>query len=103
MRRFTDLVSTSLIVPEALSALARERRPLDEADALLASISIDAPADAMRDACEEALSAGPLRGADLWHVASALTIAGPRHRDALTFLTLDGPQRRVAAGLGFAT
>ena len=45
-----------------------------------------------------ALQAGCLRGADLWHVATALYVA-PRAEE-MGFVTLDGPQREVAAVLG---
>ncbi len=46
-----------------------------------------------------ALEAGYLRGTDLWHIATALYIA-PRAEE-IGFITLDGPQREVAAALGF--
>ena len=46
-----------------------------------------------------ALVAGYLRGTDLWHIATALYIA-PR-AEKIGFITLDGPQREVAAALGF--
>jgi hypothetical protein len=49
-----------------------------------------------------ALAAGRLRGADLWHVACALFVAGDRTAD-LVFSTADQEQRRVARALGFAT
>ena len=43
--------------------------------------------------------AGQLRGADLWHVATALYVAG--EADRLCFVTLDQRQRDAAAALGF--
>lgn len=48
---------------------------------------------------EAALRAGNLRGADLWHVASAL-YAAPEP-GAIAFCTLDRRQAKVAAALGF--
>ena len=45
------------------------------------------------------LEAGYLRGADLWHVATALYVA-PNPRD-LSFVTLDSRQQSVAKTLGF--
>lgn len=48
-----------------------------------------------------ALGAGYLRGADVWHVACALYVRADVPE--LEFLTLDGPQRTVAAALGFPT
>jgi hypothetical protein len=47
------------------------------------------------------LSAGYLRGADLWHVATALYLR--TDLPDIDFLTLDQPQRAVAATLGFKT
>lgn len=44
--------------------------------------------------------AGYVRGADAWHLATALYLA-PNPRE-LTFFTLDERQREVAAALGFA-
>jgi len=68
--------SVNLIVPELLATLNREGRPLHEADRLLARIALYSPTESLRPQCEAALAAGPLRGADLWHVAAALAIAG---------------------------
>ena len=45
------------------------------------------------------LASGYLRGADLWHVATAL-YASPRPED-LEFVTLDRRQAAVASGVGF--
>lgn len=46
-----------------------------------------------------ALGAGYLRGADLWHVACALYLAGAIG-STVEFLTLDARQRAVASALG---
>lgn len=94
--------SVNLIVPELLATLKREGRPLQEADRLLARIALYSPTESLRPQCEAALAAGPLRGADLWHVAAALAIAGPQKRSELQFLTFDDQQRGVAGLLGFA-
>ena len=48
---------------------------------------------------ESALRAGNLRGADLWHIATAL-YAAPEPA-AIAFVTLDRRQASVAAALGF--
>lgn len=45
------------------------------------------------------LEAGYVRGADCWHLASALYLA--REPEALIFLTLDMRQLAVARKLGF--
>ena len=100
MRSCDELVSTSLVIAELLAALRRANLPAGSADQLLRRIGRFVPPDDLRVECEEALTVGSLRGADLWHVASALRLAG-RQRKRLTFCTLDDAQRRVAAGLGF--
>ena len=41
------------------------------------------------------------RGADLWHIACALHLDSTAQE--LAFVTLDGPQRKVAAAAGFTT
>ena len=102
LRAQEQLLSATLVVAELLSSLARERRPLDEADRILRRLSLFSPEGAMRAECEEALSVAPLRGADLWHVAAALMLAGKRGRKALTFCTLDVAQGKAARALGFA-
>ena len=48
----------------------------------------------------EALEVGHLRGADLWHVACALFVAGTA-RSEVAFLSRDAAQRTVAKRLGF--
>src|SRR6266545_4300500 len=50
---------------------------------------------------DTALAAGYLRGADLWHVASALYLRADIPE--LEFLTLERAQDQVAAALGFPT
>ena len=45
------------------------------------------------------LETGYLRGADLWHVATALYVS-PQARN-LSFATLDARQSDIAAALGF--
>ena len=48
----------------------------------------------------EVLGAGYVCGADCWHLATALYLAGDRPGE-LSFVTLDHQQRAVAAELGF--
>lgn len=45
------------------------------------------------------LGTGYVRGADCWHLATAIYLAGDPAK--LTFLTLDDQQRTVAESLGF--
>lgn len=55
----------------------------------------------LRGELERVFEAGYVRGADAWHLATALYLA-PDPRE-LTFLTLDDRQRGVAEALGFRT
>jgi predicted nucleic acid-binding protein len=100
MRAHDELVSTTLISAEMLATLRRASLPVTSADQLLRRIERLAPADDLRAECEQALAVGALRGADLWHVATALRLAG-KHKKRLTFCSLDNAQRSVAGGLGF--
>ena len=50
----------------------------------------------------EALAHGYLRGADLWHVAGAMFLAGSA-RAEIAFLSRDVTQKRIARRLGFPT
>ena len=100
LKSHDEVVSTSLLCAEMLASLRREGLPLGCADPVLRRIARFAPPDDLRAECEEALGTGSLRGADLWHVATALRLAG-RYRKSLTFCTLDKDQRAVAVRLGF--
>ena len=53
----------------------------------------------LSDEIKTALGAGYLRGADLWHVATALYAAPDP--GAISFITLNDSQARVAAALNF--
>jgi predicted nucleic acid-binding protein len=98
-----ELVSSSLLVAEFLAAARREGLPLDIAGARLADISLLHPRGSLRAECEEVLSHEALRGADVWHLATALALAGKAPRRSLLFVSLDVPQREVARKLGFRT
>ena len=99
MEEFSTLLSSNLLEAELRSSLSRERRTLDRA--LLAGIEWVLPDRPLTPEFVAVLAAGYLRGADLWHVASALFIAD--EPGSLTFLTLDQRQQAVAEALGFAT
>lgn len=101
LRAQEELLSAAFTVAEFLSALKREGRPMHEGERILKRLALFAPDGPLRSECEEALTAGVLRGADLWHVACALALAGARARKALSFCTLDDAQGRVAGALGF--
>lgn len=96
---FPRLVSSNLLEAEMRSVLAREGREFD-ADRL-ARIRWVMPTRPLSPEIAAALRVGYLRGADLWHIASALYAA--RTMPELVFITLDRRQENIAAGLGFAT
>ncbi|HUO83639.1 MAG TPA: type II toxin-antitoxin system VapC family toxin [Thermoanaerobaculia bacterium] len=95
---FDRLLAASFMEAELRSALHREEVG-DDPEELWEMISWVHPDRRLTDEIIEALSIGHLRGADLWHIATALYI-DPETSD-LTFLTLDQRQRSVAEQLGF--
>lgn len=98
LEQFTHLFSANLLEAELLATLNREKVALDSI--ILDKINWVLPVRALRDEIEMVLSVGFVRGADCWHVASAL-YAADRPSD-LTFLTLDKKQLAVAKALGFS-
>lgn len=94
---FEDLMSSNLLEAELRAVLHRERS--DEDPDLLHAISWIVPDRPLSGEIATVLEAGYVRGADCWHLATALYVAeAPAD---LTFLTLDERQQRVAAALGF--
>jgi predicted nucleic acid-binding protein len=95
------LLSSSFLQAEVYGALARERLEPTLADAALSILAWVLPDRPLANELRRTLAAGPLRGADAWHVACALRVSpDPRQ---LGFATLDRPQRTVATALGFRT
>lgn len=91
-------VSANLLEAEVRAAFSREGRPYD--DNLLTDVDWVYPAHPLSSEMAIALSRGHLRGADLWHVATAMLVtvkSGPTY-----FVTLDARQASVAALLDFA-
>lgn len=97
IRSLSTVSAHPLLEAEVRSACSREHAPVPEKE--LAQISwIEAPVR-LSGEIDRVLAAGYLRGADCWHLATALWLApDPRQ---LTFLTLDVQQRAVAKKLGF--
>ena len=96
---FSRLLSSNLLEAEIRSAFAREGRVYSAN--LVPRITWIYPSRPLSYEIGAVLRVGYLRGADLWHVAAALYhVSDPRE---LTFVTLDGQQRTVAAALGFQT
>ncbi len=97
MRRFAKIYAHALLEAEVRSACVRESVP--PPDERFATISWTQTPLTLSAEIDRVLAAGYLRGADCWHVATALFLApDPRQ---LTFLTLDVRQRAVAKKLGF--
>ncbi len=97
IRSFAAISAHPLLDAEVRSACAREGVGIPTVElAQIAWVEAQRPLSAEID---RVLAAGYLRGADCWHVATALFVSpDPRQ---LTFLSLDTRQRAVAKVLGF--
>ena len=95
---FDRLVSANLLEAELRAACLREGR--DGSVDALQSISWVVPDRPLSPEIGRVLDAGYVRGADCWHLATALYVGGDAA--AISFVTLDGTQARVARALGFA-
>ena len=97
LNRFDRVLSSNLLEAEMRAASDREGTAFE--DDVTAGIEWILPIRPLSAEFARALSAGYLRGADLWHIATALYVSpGP---ESLTFATLDAAQGRVASALGF--
>ncbi len=94
---FDELVSANLLEAELRAAFARER--VDPDPELLAGLSWVVPDRPLHAEIAEVLEAGYVRGADCWHLATALYLA--QEPATISFLTLDQRQSSVARILGF--
>ena len=95
--RFSNLWSSNLVEAEVRAAHGRERRAFDVR--VLSGVRWVLPDRPLTTEIASILQAGYLRGAELWHIATAL-YAAPEPGD-ISFVTLDDRQRTVAATLGF--
>lgn len=98
---FDELISSNLLEAELLAAFLREGLDAGDAGSLLGAISWVVPDRPLHRELGRVFRAGRVRGADAWHLASALYL-GEEPGD-LTFLSLDQPQVAVAKALGFKT
>ena len=94
---FPVLLSSNLLEAELRAAYSREERRFPET--IVSGIEWVLPDRPLAPEFAKVLETGHLRGADLWHVATALYAA--RRPDEIWFVTLDRKQRTVAAALGF--
>ncbi len=94
---YDALFSSNLLEAELRSVFAREGVPLERG--VFADVQWILPERPLTLELSVVLASGYLRGADLWHVATAL-YASPRPED-LAFVTLDRRQAAVASAVGF--
>lgn len=94
---FRTLVASNLLEAEVRAAHLRE--DLHHDPDLYSGIEWIFPDRPLTAEIEKVAEAGYVRGADLWHLATALRVAS--FSDNMTFLTLDSRQAGVAAALGF--
>ena len=94
------LFSSGLLEAEVRAAMQREGLEPSLVDDYIGEVEWVLPARTLSGEISTAQEAGRLKGADLWHVASAL-FARASIQGELAFLTLDEPQRLVASELGF--
>lgn len=95
---FSRLVSSNLLEAEVRAGFARDGRTFDSM--AVSNIEWVYAERSLAPEFERVLEAGYLRGADLWHAATALYAARGNPSD-FTFLTLDRRQGEVASALGF--
>jgi predicted nucleic acid-binding protein len=94
---FDELVASNLLEAELQAVFVREH--VESGPELLTAISWILPDRPLSAEIMRVLAAGYLRGADCWHVATALYLADDPAE--VSFLTLDDRQRDVAGALGF--
>ena len=92
------LLSSNLLEAELSATLAREKVGGDPGG-LLSHLDWLFPDRPLTPEYSRVLTAGYVRGADLWHLACALYLA-PKPEE-LHFLTLDKRQKKVARKIGF--
>ncbi|MGH9418739.1 MAG: PIN domain-containing protein [Thermoanaerobaculia bacterium] len=98
MEQFDELVASNFLEAELRSAFRREKVEFDaDTVAKISWLIADRP---LTEEIARVLERGYVRGADCWHLATALYLSPDP--TALTFLTLDETQRRVAKALGFS-
>ena len=97
LKAFDELVSANLLEAELRAVFVRERLPPNSD--LPFPISWIVPDRPLTDEIARVLDAGYVRGADCWHLATALYLA--QEPQTISFVTVDERQGAVAHGLGF--
>lgn len=99
LQQFPRIFSAPLMEAEVRAAARREGVPVDEGwFGPVTWVGTDRP---FRAELIRVLEVGYVRGADCWHLATALHLSD--NPGEITFLTVDLRQRQVAAALGFVT
>ena len=94
-----DLFATPLLEAEFRAALAREE--VEQGLEVLKSFRWVLPNRPLSAELDRVFSAGHARGADAWHLATALFLT--EKPEDLPFVTLDQRQQEVARAVGFPT
>ena len=97
LRGFDRLHSSNLLEAELRAVFSREK--VEFSPSLITRIDWVLPERPLTPEYSTALQAGYLKGADLWHVATALYVATDPNQ--VSFVTLDKQQAFVAKTLGF--
>lgn len=97
LQAYPRLFASPLLEAEVRSAARRERQAVDEG--WFAALSWVIPPRPLTSEVNRVLERGYLRGADCWHLATALYLAAKP--DQLPFLSVDQDLRRIAVELGF--
>ena len=97
LNEFSRRVASNLVEAELRAVFAREQCRFSQE--VLAGIEWILPDRRLSPEISTVLGAGYVRGADLWHLATALYAAGIP--GDMAFITCDDRQGRIAAALGF--
>lgn len=97
LKTFDILLASSLLEAELMAACIRERVQTPE----MASLSWVTPNRRLTAELSRVLETGYVRGADAWHLATALYVAP--NPGELVFVSLDLAQSKVAKLVGFRT
>jgi predicted nucleic acid-binding protein len=97
LKEFDELVSANLLEAELRAAFRREG--IVEPTGLPVPVSWVIPDRPLSTEIARVLATHYVRGADCWHLATALYLA--EKPEEITFLSLDARQVQVAAALGF--